>query len=206
MNETILLSTAYLPPSLYFKKILHAEKIIIDRSEHFVKQTFRNRCSIYGANGQLDLIIPLERSTERTPIGLKKISYHFDWQTLHWRSLQSAYRSSPFFEYFEEDFKVFYEKKFDYLFDFNLEMLVFLCRILKIKFQFELTDQYLKQYDGVEDLRQSISPKSMEFNTQAFPLEPYYQVFSGKYGYIPNLSVIDLLFHVGLKTVDILEQ
>src|SRR5438128_9844321 len=104
----LVLSTAYLPPISYFKQLLNADEVIIERHEHFVKQTYRNRCHIAAANGLLSLSIPLQKLGDKENISGKRISYAEDWQSLHWRSLVSAYKSSPYFEYFEADFKPFY--------------------------------------------------------------------------------------------------
>ncbi|MFN6038170.1 MAG: WbqC family protein [Bacteroidota bacterium] len=206
MSKPAILSIAYLPPAIYFKRLFSYNSVLFDSSEHFVKQTYRNRCSIYGANGKLDLIVPLIHSAERTPISDKKISYQSDWQKLHWRTLQSAYRSSPYFEFFEDDFRILYEKRFEYLFELNLELIRLICKLLRFELKFDLTQQYQKDYSGLDDFRNAISPKSEEFRQSLFPEVEYYQVFSNKFGFIPNLSIVDLLFNEGLKSVDFLTQ
>ena len=204
MNKVAVLSVAYLPPALYFQKILSYDMILIEGAEHFVKQTFRNRCSIYGANGKLDLTIPLVHSSERTSILNKKISHSEQWQKLHWKSLQSAYRSAPYFEFFEQEFEYFYSAEFENLFYFNLELIKLVCRLLKMNFSYEITKEWRREYAAADDFRLSISPKSKIFLSNSFPVNPYYQVFSSKFGFIPNLSVVDVLFHEGLNAIDVL--
>jgi hypothetical protein len=206
MNSAVILSTAYLPPLQFFGKLLLYDKIILEKHEHYVKQSYRNRCSVYGANGKLDLTIPLQHSSERTTVSQKKISYNDNWQQLHWMSICSAYRSSPYFEYFEEDFEIFYKNKYEFLFDFNLELIEQICRALKMNIEFSVTEQFEKEYEGVDDLRLFISPKNNFEDDKDFHSKNYYQVFADKYGFIPNLSIVDLLFNEGLKTIDILKS
>jgi hypothetical protein len=206
MEKIALLSSAYLPPAIYFQKIISFDKIFFEDSEHFVKQTYRNRCTIYGANGKLDLIIPLVHSAERTPINQKKISYSSEWQKLHWRSLQSAYRSSPYFEFFESDFEKFYIEKYEFLFEFNIGLTELICKLLKIPFKYEKTGEWKKIHNNVNDFRSEISPKAESFKSAEFPSVSYYQVFADKYGFIPNLSIVDLIFNEGLNSMNFLKM
>ncbi len=207
MTDSVLLSTAYLPPVSYFAKCLSYQNILIEKHEHFVKQTYRNRCSIYGANGRLDLIIPLVHGSERTAIGEKRISYHDNWRNLHWRSLESAYRSSPYFEFFEAEFRTFYfGEKIEFLFDFNQQLMNRIFEIMKLRMNIGFTDRYEKAYDDMDDFRAKIHPKINPETDVAFKNVPYYQVFENKYGFLPNLSIVDLLFNEGLRATDILKR
>jgi len=195
----MLLSTAYLPPVEYFQKIASTDKIIIEPHEHFVKQTYRNRCTIYGANGVLALSIPLENTHDKTTITQKKISYKQNWQKLHWRSIESAYRNSPYYIYYADELKVFYENEFELLIDYNTEQLKVLLKLLKIKTEIAFTEAFEKEVEP--DFRNTISPKtSMEEKN----FKPYTQVFSEKHGFKPNLSIIDLLFNKGPETKEFL--
>src|SRR4051812_40110753 len=128
----MILSTAYLPPVEYFQKIVSVPNISIEKHEHFVKQTYRNRCHILGANGLQILSIPLTNTHEKTPISKKEIAYAQDWQKLHWRSIRSAYANSPYFIYYEDDLRTFYETRFEFLFDYNTELLKTILKLLKI--------------------------------------------------------------------------
>ncbi len=200
MNE-IILPTAYLPPVHYLYLILNADKILIEQQEYFVKQSCRNRCSIYTANGPLHLSIPLMKQGDKEPTRDKKISYTENWQTIHWRSISSAYRSSPYFEYLEADFQPFYNKRYTFLLDLNMELLNLLLKLFQIPKTTELTAEYLKTYPGGNDFRQAFKPGNTPDNS-SFPL--YYQVFSNRHGFIPGLSCIDLLFHEGKYASDFL--
>jgi hypothetical protein len=190
-----ILPLFYLPPIEYFNNFVkYKENILIEQYEHFPKQTFRNRASIQSPNGKLDLIIPVVKGSKvHTKVKDVRISYDFDWQRLHWMSLQTSYRRSSYFEYYEDQLSPFYEKKWDYLLDFNLEIFTLLLKLLKLKGEYALTQSYEEGYEGMADLRNSISPKK----TSAHNFQPYYQVFEERHGFIPNLSIVDLLFSQG---------
>ncbi len=188
----MLLSTAYLPPIEYFQKIVGAEIVSVEKHEYFVKQTYRNRCHISGANGVMALSIPLINEHEKTLITEKKISYKENWQHQHWRSIKSAYANSPYFIYYSDELILFYEKKYDFLFDYNTELLQAVLKLLKIKIELKFTEIFEKQVEN--DFRNSISPKE---NVAIKNFKTYTQVFSDKHGFKPNLSIIDLLFNVG---------
>jgi len=193
----MLLSTAYLPPIGYFQKIVSAENIFIERHEHFVKQTYRNRCHIYGANGVQALSIPLVNTHEKTIITKKKIAYVENWQQQHWRSIESAYRNSPYFIYYADEIKPFYENRFEFLFEYNTEILKTLLKILKVKTEIDFTEDFVK--DAQDDLRYTIDPK---ISDDAAGFKPYTQVFGQKHGFKANLSVIDLLFNKGPDAIE----
>src|SRR5690606_40700192 len=125
MEKGVVLPLFYLPPIEFFKQLIDnkGKTIIIEKHEHFPKQTYRNRATVYGPNGKLNLTVPvLKGSKMHTAVKDVKISYDADWQRLHWLTLQSSYRSSAYFEFYEDDFAPFYERKYDYLFDYNLEL------------------------------------------------------------------------------------
>lgn len=194
MEKGVILPLFYLPPIAYFKQLIDnkGKTIIIEKHEHFPKQTYRNRATIYGPNGKLNLSVPILKGSKlHTPVKDVKISYDADWQRLHWLSLQTSYRSSAYFEFYEDDFAPFYEKKFEYLFDFNLELLNILFKHLKINVNFDFSQSYQAEYE--QDFRKSIHPKK-ESNYQ--PVK-YFQVFEDKYNFMPNLSIVDLLFNQG---------
>ena len=117
--DQVLLASAYFPPIEFYHHYTKNEAIIIEQNEHFIKQTYRNRCSISGANGQIDLSIPLQKYTSKTPIRDIKISYDVQWQKQHWRSIVSAYNSSPYFMYYDYEIMPYFEKKNNYLFVLN---------------------------------------------------------------------------------------
>ena len=191
--ESALFSTAYLAPVEYFQYLKTAGRVCIEQHEYYQKQTYRSRCRIATANGIMDLSIPVEKRNH-TLIRDIRISEHSDWQTLHWRSIEAAYNSSPFFEYYADDFRPFFEKKWLFLWDFNMELLHKILELLDIETEILLTETY-KPQTGEEtlDLREIIHPKK----EASIPLKSYYQVFATKFGFIPNMSIIDLLFNMG---------
>jgi hypothetical protein len=190
-NGKVILSVAYMPNVQYFSKLLH-EKVIIEQHENYLKQTFRNRCEILAANGIIALTVPVKRAGSKMKIRDVKIDYSGDWQKIHWRTIISAYRSSPFFEYYIDDFLPFYEKKETFLFDFNCNLLYKLIELTGIKVDITLSDTYLHEYEN--DCRTMITPGK---KLSEYSAVPYYQVFGDKFGFQPNLSILDLLANEG---------
>ena len=193
--NSILLSTAYLPPVNYLSAVIKRDFIIIEKQEHFVKQTYRNRCEILTANGKLSLSIPLIKQADKELISEKKISYAEDWQKQHWRAITSAYKNSPYFEYFEDEFKPFYENQFEFLLDYNTKLLQTILHILRIQKDIQFTDHFEVTPNNRVDLRNLSDIKQVEADTR-----PYYQVF-GASAFVPNLSCLDALFNIGLETI-----
>lgn len=185
----MLLSTAYLPSISYFQKIASSQIVLIEKHEHFVKQTHRNRCSILGSNGVQVLSVPLINTHEKTLISEKQIAYKENWQHRHLRSIESAYRNSPYFIYYADELKVFYEHRFEFLFEYNTEILKTLLKLLKIKTEIAFTEEFQKEVG--QDLRNDLSGGSKTY------LKPYTQVFSDKHGFQKDLSILDLLFNTG---------
>jgi len=190
----VLLSTAYLAPVEYFTILANFEKkIFIEQHEYYVKQSYRNRCRIATSNGIMDLSIPVE-NVGKILIRDIKISEHCSWQIQHWRSIEAAYNSSPFFEYYKDDLQPFYEKKWKYLWDFNFEIQTKITELLDIEPEINFTERFIENKDEeFSDLRSLIHPK---YKSSAC-LKPYYQVFEQKFGFCKNLSIIDLLFNMG---------
>jgi hypothetical protein len=195
MQKTILVSTAYLPSVFYLKQLLFHDIILIEKHENFIKQTYRNRCDIMSANGMMSLSIPLIKQSNKELISEKKISYTENWQQQHWRSLVSAYKNSPYFEFFEHEFKSFYETQFEFLFDYNLQLLETILKILRVKKIIQFTDTYELNPSNVSDYRELSELKQANINIES---KPYYQVFDDKFGFKENVSCIDALFNIGL--------
>jgi hypothetical protein len=172
----------------------------LERCDYYVKQTYRNRCHIAAANGVMALSIPVEKSSgEKMLTRDVRISDHNDWQLQHWRSIESAYNSTPFFEYYKDDLYPFFEKKWTFLFDYNVEIQVKVLELLDIQPTLKYSTAYQQELDAeIEDLRESIHPKK---ETDLYVAKPYYQVFEQRYGFQPNLSIIDLLFNMGNESI-----
>jgi len=195
MIETVYLPTAYLAPISYYWAMMKYPARL-ETNEHYIKQTYRNRCVIASANGIMPLSIPVVGNNDQC-IRDVRISDHGNWRHLHWHAIMSAYSSSPFFEYYEDDFAPFYEKKFDYLVDFNNQLQELVCNLIDFKPVIENTKEYIHELEGnALDLR-----KKNAFKDIAKSFKPYWQVFEDKYGFKSDLSIIDLLFNLGPESL-----
>jgi hypothetical protein len=202
MEKGAIFPLFYLPPVEYFSQMLiHKENIIFEDAENFQKQSYRNRATIHSPNGKLDLTVPvIKGSKSHTKVKDVKISYDFQWQRLHLMGLQTSYRSSAYFEYYEDDLIHFFEKKWDFLFDYNEEMLHLILKILKLKINFKYTMEFEKTYIDFNDFRDNIHPKRNSLDN----FKPYFQVFEDRNGFLPNLSIVDLLFSQGPQSLKFL--
>ena len=193
-----LLPISYLGPVAYYSAILQSEEIFIETKEHFIKQSFRNRCIIMGANGTQTLTIPKERkSSDKTLISDISISNQDNWQKSHWQSIVSAYNSAPFFEYYKDELLPFYNTKHNTLFDFNLKLSKTILELMQVEKKLDLTSKFQKESNR------------LDFRSSKFILknqEEYQQVFCEKYSFIPNLSILDVLFNLGPETTSYLER
>lgn len=200
----LLLPSAYLAPIDYYQAMVRADVVLTEQWDHYVKQTFRNRCVIAGPNGQQVLTIPVEK-----PEGGKslmkdlRISDHGNWRHLHWNALESSYGKSPFFEYYADDLRPFYEQRWTYLMDYNEALQQKLYELLDIEVNTRRTAEWIPQTattGEVVDLRHLAEPSSL----QSLPFTPYYQVFAQRHGFQPHLSIVDLLFNMGPESILVL--
>jgi len=205
----ILLSTAYLPPVQYVSKFMLNTPVFIERYENYQKQSYRNRCYIYGANGIQCLVIPVKKTHgEKTPVTEVEIDYSYPWTKIHVKTLESAYRLSPFFEYYAEEILAVYEQKIPQLFELNTTLLHSILGLLDIKSSLRFTASFepavSRDYD---DFRYSVHPKNrLNRPDNSFTPFPYQQVFNERFGFLSNLSIIDLLFNEGPNARDIIRQ
>ena len=199
MEKTVLLSSAYLPPVSYFSKLYAYEKVCVERFDHYMKQSYRNRCVSASAAGPLSLTIPTEKSED--PKCLMKdvrISDHGNWRHVHWNAFVAAYKQSPFFDYYADEFHEFFEKRYSFLFDFNTELCNWLCEQLDMHPVVTWSDDFIVDTAGMDDFREQIHPKKrLQTEDASFKAVPYYQVFQEKQGFQADLSVADLLFNMG---------
>jgi WbqC-like protein family len=223
----ILIESQFFPPIDYIVRCIQTDSVIIEAHEHFQKGSYRNRCHIAGANGLQVLSVPLRRSTKdiKNDIGdigdignignigdigdirgIKnvQIAYDVDWQKQHWRTLQTAYGSAPFWDFYAPVFERFFTHKFDYLLDYNVEILKTVFKLLKIEktVNTSLSTTYNDIYTEGSDLRNTINPK---IKNELNPII-YSQLFNDRYAFIPHLSVLDLLFCCGNQSLAILKN
>ena len=194
MEGTILLTTAYLPPAEYFAHFLKAGEILIEREENYLKQSFRNRCYILTANGPQVLSVPVySGSIHKTPVKEIRIDYSKRWQQVHLGAMTSSYSSSPFFLYYFEIIEKIILTRHEFLLDLNLELLEAILRIIKIDASVSYTTEFKAAIKSENDFRYLISPKKKSGYTS----KRYLQVFNPDGGFVPRLSIIDLVFNTG---------
>ena len=217
---TALLQTTYFGPVQWYQKLYRYDHCLIEQYDSYQKQTYRNRCVIATANGLQALTVPVEHSpltTHHSPLTKDlRISDHNQWRRIHWNALQSAYSESPFFEYYADDIRPFYERKYEFLVDFNEEIRQKICELIDIHPKVEYTTEYLhptpitqhpipadaptRSLSPITDFREVIHAKHPQADADFEP-RPYWQVFQHRYGFQPNLSILDLLFCMGPEAI-----
>ena len=207
--STVCLTTAYLAPVQYYCKLLAYGRAVVEQYDHYVKQTYRNRCVIAAPDGPLALTIPtVKPESPKCYTRDIRISDHGNWRHLHWNALESAYNHTPFFEYYKDDFRPFYEQKHEFLIDFNEALCRLVCSLIGLQPGLERTTEYHATLpSGTDDFRERIHPKRdyLADDPDFCPLA-YYQVFQERLGFLPNLSIADLLFNMGPESLLVLQQ
>lgn len=198
----ILIHPTYFPNIAHFIALVKAENIILEIQGNYQKQTYRNRTYIYAANGKLILNIPIVHThNTRQKYQDVKIANHENWQLQHWKSLEYAYRTSPYFEFYEDELKPLFFTKATHLLDFNLQSFEIVCHCLELKLSLSKTETYQKDYSNITDFRYLANSRKESL----LQLDSYTQVFNNKCGFIGNLSILDLLFNEGPNTLLYLE-
>ena len=234
----VLLSSTYFGPIQWYQKLNRYDECLIERHESFIKQTYRNRMIIPTTNGPLSLTIPTNHDISLSMKDIR-ISDHANWRHVHWNALLSAYGESPFFEYYQDDIRPFYEKKYEFLFDFNMETTEKMIELLDIRPKISITEEYIlseerrvkseettfggqgesqfdsiadhkvqssnlkvqsKEVQSIVDFRDAIRPKKPLPDAEFVP-KRYYQVYGQKHGFLPNMSILDLLFNEGNEAI-----
>ena len=195
-QRSTVLPCCYLAPVSHYSAYYRADEVRLEVNDHFTKQTLRNRCLIDSPSGALPLTIPVCKTEGKTLMRDVRISDHGNWRHKHWVALESSYRQSPFFEYYADDFAPFYEKKWEFLADFNEELMALVASLLDIEKPYAPA-LYLKG-------RESLATKSTPFKGESERVSErasYYQVFASRHGFLPDLSIVDLLFNQGPEGV-----
>ena len=199
----IIIHPTYFPNIFSFKTIINSTNILFEVNDHYVKQTLRNRTSIHAANGKLNLSVPVKfSSTKKEKYKDIRICYDSNWQKIHLKSIESAYKNSPFYDFFEDYFINFYNKKEKFLVDLNFSSIRLIFEILEKELNCNFTNEYLEKYVDLTDYRSLLTNKN--FNEKA-NFKNYTQVFQEKNGFIENLSSIDLIFNKGLDFEDFIK-
>ena len=207
-SKDIILGSAYLAPVSYFAALYSCRKAYIERYDHYMKQTYRNRCVIASADGPLALTIPVEKSSEgKCAMKDIRVSEHGNWRHVHRNAFVAAYKQSPFFDYYVDEFNAFFDRKYEFLYDFNMELTQWLCEQIDIQPELVPTTEYMDTCEGILDLREAIHPKKSAVDMASFyrPV-PYYQVFDSRHGFQPDLSIVDLLFNMGPESLLVLRD
>lgn len=202
-----LLSSTYFGPVQWYQKLHRYEECLIEQYESFIKQTYRNRMVIATTNGPLALTIPTNHGDSMLMKDIR-ISDHANWRHVHWNAILSAYGESPFFEYYQDDIRIFFEKRYEFLFDFNMEITEKMIELLDIRPKISVTDEYLPKLSEEQrmkseeliDFRDAIRPKKPLPDPEFTP-KRYYQVYEQKHGFLPNMSILDLLFNEGNEAI-----
>ena len=211
-KNKVILSSAYLAPVQYFSKLATYVEVWIEVNEHFLKQSYRNRCTILTANGPQNLSIPItEGSNSKRIIRDVAISYDYSWQKQHWKAMLSAYNRAPFFEYYADHLAPFYQgKKWEFLIDFNAEIQAAIFEEINLPCAPQVTVDFCALGDvseNMDDFRYSIDPKpARQRQDPHFIPTTYMQVFQEKFGFTPHLSILDLLFNEGPMALDVLRK
>lgn len=202
LRMSALVFPSYFPSISTFVAMAKSDEIVLEMEDNFQKQTNRNRMYIYSPNGLQLLNVPVKHSKiHHQKTKDIQIETAFDWQKQHFKSLEAAYRSSPFFEYFEDAIVPIFQKKHTFLMDLNLETMAIVAECLRLDFSYKITEEYFKEVNITKDYRHFVNSKKDQSQ-----FESYTQVFEEKNGFLNNLSILDLLFNEGRYALDYLKK
>ena len=203
-----ILSTAYFPPIQYISKFLTFTNVEIEQFENYNKQSYRNRCIILSANGPLSLSLPVQKQIHpKIPISQLRLDYDTNWPKIHWKAIEAAYKRSPFFEFYADDIYPFFQGRYEFLLPFNSAILEIILKRIGIRNKIVYSGSYVETQTEYGDYRNSIHPKSSKsLEDREFKQTSYNQVFLPKFGFVPNLSILDLLFNEGPNSLSILKK
>lgn len=203
MKDKLLIELQFLGSIAYYQKLLAYPEVIFEAKENFVRASYRNRCEICGPNGKSILTVQVSGGRTKRKYEAVKIAYEHNWNAIHWHTLESNYRSSPYFEYYEDHFKPFFAKEYENLFEFNVELFKLINKLLNLNIKYSFTEKFSKNIaEDTEDARGLFMPN---IKVENFEPKEYIQVFSSKQGFFSNLSIIDLLFCEGPNAISYLK-
>tara|TARA_R100001369_G_C3319041_1_gene168608 strand:- start:1916 stop:2536 length:621 start_codon:yes stop_codon:yes gene_type:complete len=200
--ESILVHPTYFPSIAQMVAVSQAKKVVFEVAGNYQKQSYRTRAYIAHSNGKLLLNIPIKHTGKRQKSKEVMVENDFPWQSQHWKSLETAYRTSPFFEFYEDELYPLFNEPVEKLLDHNLLIFNTICELIELEVPITYTQEYLKEPENNKDLRYLAKAK----NQKTFNLKPYKQVFEANHGFLSNLSILDLLFNEGPNTLNYLQQ
>ncbi len=198
----MLLYPTYFSPIIQYVILAQRKHVTYEVEDNYQKQTYRTRCYVFSPNGRQLLNIPVKNANSKQKTKDVLIDYSFDWQKQHLKSIEAAYRSSPFFEFYEDEIRAVYETKPAFLLDFNFRCQDLMIDALQLETTYSKTESYQNKVENSEDLRNLVLAK----NEVEYKLEKYTQVFDNKHGFIANLSILDLLCNEGTNALSYLEN
>lgn len=205
MHDAVLIETQYLPSIPFFTSLIGKDKLILEAEEFFQKQTYRNRCHILSSQKAEVLTVPVVGANKKIKIKDMRIDPEQNWSIKHWRSIQTCYGKSPFFEFFADEFSSVYQKKYQFLWDINLDLLTICLKILKINIELTESVNFEKSlHSNIVDARSLIIPKNTDLSEPFFKAVPYNQSFGSNFE--ARLSVIDLLMNEGTNAKNVIQQ
>ena len=202
-----LFTLHYLPCIAWFQHYVRLPDCTLEKFDHYNKQTYRNRCKILGANGELDLIIPVKKNGAKQLYASIAIENDFDWRSQHWQSIQSAYGKSAYFEFYTDYFiRIYKDNTIESLYEFNLTVLKLILKCLKLEQPLQFSSAYISETTEMIDFRFNFNPKNKSRENELITPIQYWQVFEEKFGRIQNLSILDLLFNLGPDSLSLLKK